>query len=432
MQMEKKGSRKKMKNPNRSRIIALACCVLLLVSALISGGFAKYTTQVQSSGEGLPFKAQLFDESQGGEFKLEELEGTMEADGAQNNMGDDTVLANTYYMIPGTQIYKYPYISYQHKTDIPAYLYLVVEGSEPVDGEFTYGIPESWKKIDGATTVAGAYVLLDTDTDGSVKDTPMVLNKDVETVAAIVTLDFGAADKWVNILKLQKMTENKEISFTAYAIQAPAPKATVADATSVWNTNKNGSDKILIDSTAKVTNTFTPGSVTASIVENGEPVEGETSVSAKNSITVKNAGNVPALVRAKLVVNWIKLGEDGKPVRDEAGTPIIIANPVGTDGNPLTITPSYSSDWTTNLGDGYCYYNDYVAAGATTTDLLAAAITAPTNTPAGYAMQVEVITEAMQATGYNDPRNPVDGTGTDANSAMYLAWNHFFNGSTWQ
>ena len=92
MQMEKKGSRKKMKNPNRSRIIALACCVLLLVSALISGGFAKYTTQVQSSGEGLPFKAQLFDESQGGEFKLEELEGTMEADGAQNNM-DGTILS---------------------------------------------------------------------------------------------------------------------------------------------------------------------------------------------------------------------------------------------------------------------------------------------------------------------------------------------------
>lgn len=428
MQMEKKGSRKKMKNPNRSRIIALACCVLLLVSALISGGFAKYTTQVQSSGDGLPFKAQLFDETKGDEtgyFQLVEYNKTTNKDGS-TSMGADEVLSNDYYMIPGTAILKLPMVKWTNKTSIPAYLYLVVEGDDSKLKEFEYGIDSAWIKIDGQDKTTGIYAF------GNGGDSPEKIDENREANAGISAIAPVKGLWYVFITELQKLQETKTLSFTAYAIQAPGATASVEDAYAVWNANKNGSDKILIDTTAKVVNTFTPGSVTASIVENGEPVEGETSVSAKNSITVKNTGNVPALVRAKLVVNWIKLGEDGKPVRDEAGTPVIIANPVGTDGNPLTITPSYSSDWTTNLGDGYCYYNDYVAAGAATTDLLAAAITAPTNTPAGYAMQVEVITEAMQATGYNDPRNPVDGTGTDANSAMYLAWNHFFNGSTWQ
>ena len=425
MQTEKKGSRKKMKNSNRSRIIALACCVVLLVSALIGGGMAKYVTQKQSSGEGETFNARLFDEETK-EFRLVEYNKTTNKDGS-SGMGADEVLSNDYYMIPGTAILKLPMVSWKNKTSIPAYLYLLVEGDDSKLNEFEYGIDSNiWLKIDGEEGTTGLYAFCDGGT------VPKKLDE-TDPVKAGIQVIAPENDLWyVFITKLQELEAPKTLSFTAYAIQAPGDTATVADAKAVWDANKDGSDKILIDTTAKVVNTFTPGSVTASIVENGEPVEGETSVSAKNSITVKNTGNVPALVRAKLVVNWIKLGEDSKPVRDEDGTPVIIANPVGTDGNPLTITPSYSSDWTTNLGDGYCYYNDYVAAGAATTDLLAAAITAPTNTPAGYAMQVEVITEAMQATGYNYPRNPVDGTGTDANSAMYLAWNHFFNGSTWQ
>ena len=394
MQMEKKGSRKKMKNPNRSRIIALACCVLLLVSALISGGFAKYTTQVQSSGEGLPFKAQLFDETKGDEtgyFQLVEYNKTTNKDGS-TSMGADEVLSNDYYMIPGTAILKLPMVKWTNKTSIPAYLYLVVEGDDSKLKEFEYGIESAWIKIDGQDKTTGIYVF------GNGGDSPEKIDENRKANAGISAIAPEEGLWYVFITELQKLQETKTLSFTAYAIQAPGATASVEDAYAVWNANKNGSDKILIDTTAKVVNTFTPGDVKASV---DEVFSGTT----KSSVKIKNDGNVPALVRARLVVNWVENGD-------------VIANPQGVT-DPV-VNNIDTTKWT-KIGD-YYYYNGYVAPGGTTDNLLKEAITS-TGTPT---LQIEVVAEAIQAAGHADPRTPSNDT-----RAVALAWHCYYDGSAW-
>ncbi len=395
-----------MKKSNKSRIIALACCMVLLVSALIGGGLAKYTTQVKSEGPGETFNVQLFDESAGGEFKLEEDKNKMATNGAYDTLeSESAVTENEYIMIPGTSNLKYPYISYTNKTSIPAYLYLVVGGSGFTRGEFEFAIDETiWARVaeDESGRGNGVFVY-------APNRTPVKLTNETDISPAPIMAKADNEKTQVYITKLQKLLENKTIEFTAYAIQAPGETATVADAKSVWNANKDGSNELLIDTTAKVVNTFIPGEVKSSVVENGgSGFDGTT----KSSVQIKNEGNVPALVRARLVVNWIKLGADGKPELDAAGNPKIVADPQGV--TDPTVNNIDTTKWTT-IGD-YYYYNGFVQPGEMTPDLLKNAITAA-GTPAGYQLQIEVIAEAIQATGYSDPVNPSNDT-----MAVALAW----------
>ena len=394
MSTQRGRSRKKMKNTYKPRIIALACLLVLAISAAIGGGLAKYTQQVKSEGTGAAFEAGLF-EKESGSFKLEELKNIMGTDGAYD-MENTKVTGNTYFMIPGTQIVKYPFISYENKTDIPAYMYLEVSGSEKDENVFEYGIAAGWQKIlntDGTTTnldadVRGIYVLLD-------GEKPAVLDKNTPVAAGIPILNDKANTAAVDILSLQKLAENKEISFTAYALQAPNPKETLADAKAVWD-RMDGGSKYLVDTTIKLTNTFKPGTVSAHIEE-------EFDGTTKSSVKIQNTGNVPAYLRAKVVVNWL----------DDNG--YILANPIGvTDPAEGKID---TENWQL-LNDGYYYYKGYVAAGDSK-PLFTGSVTLTEG------CQVEIIAEAIQATGFVNPLQP------GSETAVHNAWKHDFVAGAW-
>ena len=68
------------------------------------------------------------------------------------------------------------------------------------------------------------------------------------------------------------------------------------------------------------------------------------------------------------------------------------------------------------------YYKGYVEAGG-----YKELLSAPIETTAGaYRLQVEVLAEAIQATGWENPTNTSDTT-----TAVYLAWGHNFKDGTW-
>lgn len=150
----------------------------------------------------------------------------------------------------------------------------------------------------------------------------------------------------------------------------------------------------LVASTAPITNTFTPGSVTCQI---NEELNGNT----KSNVTVTNTGNVDAYIRAAIVINLV----DG-------------------DGNVYAQTPVAGTDYTLKLGTGwkkigdYYYYNGVVAPGVATANLIDTCT--EKNVPSGLHLQVTILAEAIQAEG---------GNGTQ--SAAKNAWGHDFAANGW-
>ena len=119
---------------------------------------------------------------------------------------------------------------------------------------------------------------------------------------------------------------------------------------------------------------------------------------------MKNNGNVPALMRAKVVVNWVEtVTVDGETQYN------VIANPAGH-----TASISYNTTNWQLLSDGYYYYKGYVAAGASTEALITEAKATAGTT---YQLQVEVLAEAIQATGFTD----------DLVKAVKDAWGRSYN-----
>lgn len=121
----------------------------------------------------------------------------------------------------------------------------------------------------------------------------------------------------------------------------------------------------IIDYTESLKNTFTPP------VVNIDDVSGN---------TIENTSDVDVYIRAAIVVNW-----------------------VGSEGT-LSETPVENTDYTLDLGnnwvkgsDGFYYYTLKVAPGTTPITVLDQ-VTAPTITNGGYALTVQVISSAIQAT----------------------------------
>ena len=143
-----------------------------------------------------------------------------------------------------------------------------------------------------------------------------------------------------------------------------------------------GTVAFLATGTNVVSNEFVPGEVTCA-VSNG---------------VVTNTGTVSAYLRAAVVVNW-----------------------VDAEGNIYGQSPAYSvtagSGWFLCTGDGYYYYSDPVAAGASVSALTAAV---NESAPSGCTLQVLVLAEAIQADG-------VDGSG---DHPVELAWQVSVNDST--
>ena len=132
----------------------------------------------------------------------------------------------------------------------------------------------------------------------------------------------------------------------------------------------------LITQTAPVTNTFTPAYVTSQVIE-PDWTNGNTE---KKNVTIKNAGNVSAYIRAAIVITW----------KDADGNTMPTVPALGTDYT-LSIN---TDDWT--LSGGYYYYNGIVAAGESTANLINSCVSTGTYTD-GRKLCVEVIGSAIQA-----------------------------------
>ena len=139
-----------------------------------------------------------------------------------------------------------------------------------------------------------------------------------------------------------------------------------------------GTIAYIVTDTKPITNTFEPGRVPITITENFKN-------GTKSDVRVKNTGNVPAYIRAKIVVTW----------KDADGNVSAIKPVEGTD---YTISIN-GTEWT-KAGDGFYYHIARVGAGESTNPLITSCTkVAGANQPAGYDLSVEIIAESIQAEG---------------------------------
>ncbi|MGN0757848.1 MAG: hypothetical protein ACI4MU_01500 [Candidatus Ventricola sp.] len=130
-----------------------------------------------------------------------------------------------------------------------------------------------------------------------------------------------------------------------------------------------GTVAYLITSTAPVTNTFTPASISTEVTD-------EVDGNVKKNVKITNKSNIPVYMRVAVVANWYKgEGSDKK----------IVA--------PWNNTIAVRRDWI--LGsDGYYYYTKVVAAGGEVT--LFDSYTA-TGGPEGAHLEMDIIAQVIQA-----------------------------------
>lgn len=144
----------------------------------------------------------------------------------------------------------------------------------------------------------------------------------------------------------------------------------------------------LHDDTPAVPNTFTPGSVTCQVQENFNGA-------LKSDVRVENTGNVPAFMRATIVVTWV----------DGDGAVSATAPEAGAD-----YALSLADDGWTQGADGFYYYAGAVDPGEETGVLIDGLCPVGAG-PEGYTLRADVLADAVQAEG-----------GTAQASAVELAW----------
>ena len=141
-----------------------------------------------------------------------------------------------------------------------------------------------------------------------------------------------------------------------------------------------GSLAYLVDTSAEVTNTFIPGKVDPGIEEQFDG-------SVKENVVITNTGNVPAYIRAMIVVTWV----------DEKNN-VLLEKPVqGTDytmSGPVT-------GWQKG-SDGYYYWSEKVSEGEATGNLITECEQLAQKE--GYSLSVEILTQSIQA----DPKTAVE------------------------
>lgn len=131
----------------------------------------------------------------------------------------------------------------------------------------------------------------------------------------------------------------------------------------------------LIDSTNTVENTFLP-------VEVGTDIQETFVNNSKSSIKFQNTGDVPAYIRAKILMYW---------TLNENGTESIVPGPP-----PFNVTINIKEDNGWVEYEGIYYYTKQVPANAYTAELLDEAVTL-INIPEGYTFHMQVLGEAIQA-----------------------------------
>lgn len=134
-------------------------------------------------------------------------------------------------------------------------------------------------------------------------------------------------------------------------------------------------------STGPVTNTFQPTQVTTTVEETFEN-------KVKTDVKIGNTGDTDAYIRATVVVTW----------KSESGS--VYAQKPGDDD--YSITYETGNGWTQGP-DGYWYYSDEVAPGATTLVFISKAEQLNPG-PVGsdgtqYYLSIEIVASGIQSTG---------------------------------
>lgn len=140
----------------------------------------------------------------------------------------------------------------------------------------------------------------------------------------------------------------------------------------------------LATKTDALENIFQPVKVSSAVVETMSNDK-----LTKSDVAIQNTGDIPAFIRAAVVITW----------QDDEGNVLGKLPVAGTD---YTITYSTSSKWTTNQNDGFYYYTEAVASGATTETLISSIVVKGPAPEAGYTLHVEVIGSAIQASGITE------------------------------
>lgn len=147
----------------------------------------------------------------------------------------------------------------------------------------------------------------------------------------------------------------------------------------------------LTDGTGPVENTFTPSRVTTTIEE-------KTDEGVKSDVSVKNTGDVPVYIRAKVVVSWVKTVDGKQEVSSQV--------PVKDEDYEITLqTVSFGnldSSGSTNQwivgDDGFYYHAPSIAPDALTGVLVTSAKQlSGASVPEGYKLSVEILSEAIQS-----------------------------------
>ena len=133
----------------------------------------------------------------------------------------------------------------------------------------------------------------------------------------------------------------------------------------------------LFDLTDPIINIFTPSSVSCQV--NEERFEND----VKTNVYITNTGNIPAYIRAAIVITW----------KDNNGNVYAVSPISGQDYN-IVIN---QTDWI--FEGGFYYYTDDIPAESSTEPLIIRCTPVEGKAPAGYGLNVEILGSAIQANG---------------------------------
>ncbi len=203
----------------RKKNLFLALLAMVLVCAISVTGTMAYLTNTtdkpvintfMASGDGkLADSITLLEH-----VAVDEKEGVK--DGIYE-LTSTTTEANSYDVLPGTDLPKDPYITITNKTTAPAYLYVDVVGkAELAEAGLTFEMDDCWKEIevDGAANEGTVYVYCDAQTKE-----PVVLNDPTADLSEINIIK-GEVIKVDSRNENVKLTDEKELTFYAYLAQA--------------------------------------------------------------------------------------------------------------------------------------------------------------------------------------------------------------------
>ena len=137
-----------------------------------------------------------------------------------------------------------------------------------------------------------------------------------------------------------------------------------------------GTLAFLVATDGPLPNTFTPSQVTTSVTE-------KTAGGVKSEVKIQNTGDTEAYIRAAIIVTW--QNENGE-----------VYGKVPVAGSDYTITWG-SSKWDRETTDGFYYYADPVAAGASTEALIASIQPGAACPDSDYKLNVEIIGSGIQS-----------------------------------